>query len=164
MRSFSATPLTTAEIDRAYVLVAAVMPDVTLAAWRAHAGRYIAGGEAFGTGGGDLQPSGCIVLRGEGGYLCGLCIYRCEDDLRHGRILRATHFLAMDVVDSVHVAAALLDCLDSVAAQQGCQAIHTLLPQQDRTLIAQFQSNGHRLEEVGLCKTLPPAVPAGALP
>ena len=117
-----------------------------------------------------LPPrAGILVVLSELDYIAGLSIYRVDNDLQHGCALSADQFLALDLFDREAVVHALAEALEAVARDNGCAALHTVLP--ERTvkgpasvdgLMAMLYALGHRVETVRLCKRLvdaPPVVP-----
>ncbi len=104
---------------------------------------------------------GAILVVGERDTIGGLCSYRVERDLAHGRLLNADHFLALDLFDRRAVAHALAEGVETLARQRHCTAIHTNLirPRDtapaDGGLVDVLCTRGHRIETLGMCKPLP---------
>ncbi len=148
-------PLTAERIAQAYPLVQASLPRVTLEAWQAFAAPLTARGESGATG--------IIMVAGERDYIAGLCSYRIAQDLVHGRLLSADHFLAFDMFDRRAAVHALAQGIEALARKRHCTAIHTNLirtrdadPDSAGSLVDFLCTRGHRVETIGMCKLLPP--------
>ncbi len=155
MRQLRIRPLTAERIAQAFPLVQMSLPQVTLDAWCDFAAALVAQGASAATG--------IILVVGERDTIAGLCSYRVDHDLVHGRLLSAEHFLAFDLLDRRAVARALAEGLEGLARQHQCTAIHTQLPRRgdaapDRGggLLDVLSTLGHRVEYIGMCKLLAP--------
>ena len=146
-RSVTVRPLDRQEIAAAYPLARMLAPALDLAAWQRFAGEILNGA--------PTEERGILAAVGEGGYLCGLLIYRVVHDLRHGRALTADHVLALDIVDRKPVAAALLSALEELSEALGCDALHTGFDTPQESLKAVWEGAGHRKERTLLCKPSP---------
>jgi hypothetical protein len=144
-RSVAVRSLDRKEIATAYPLARMLAPSLDLAAWQRFAGAILDGA--------PTEERGILAAEGEGGYLCGLLIYRVVHDLRHGRVLTADHVLALDIVDRKPVAAALLSALEELSEALGCDALHTGFDTPQETLKALWEGAGHQVERTLLCKT-----------
>lgn len=143
-RTVNIRPLQRSEISTAFPLARLLAPALGLPAWQ-HFAREL-------TGGGAQADHGVLTAEGEGGYLCGLVIYRVIHDLRHGRVLTADHVIALDMVDRNPVAAAVLAALETLSSALGCDALHTSLEAPQKGLRAVWESAGHHTEKTLLCK------------
>jgi len=144
-RSVAVRRLDRKEIDAAYPLARMLAPALDLSAWQRFAGAILDGA--------PTEERGILAAIGEGGYLCGLLIYRVVHDLRHGRALTADHVLALDIVDRKPVAAALLAALEDLSESLGCDALHTGFDTPQESLKAVWEGAGHQIERTLLCKT-----------
>jgi hypothetical protein len=94
----------------------------------------------------------------EQNYILGLFTYRVEADLRHGCILEAENFFAMDLLDPQAVASTLAKSLEDLALHHGCQAIHTTIAPnmacQEHWLARMFKNFGHEVDCVRFCKAI----------
>jgi len=144
-RSVTVRSLDRKEIAAAYPLARMLVPALDLAAWQRFAGAILEGA--------STEERGILAATGEGGYLCGLLVYRVVHDLRHGRVLTADHVLALDIVDRKPVAAALLAALEQLCEALGCDALHTGFDTPQESLKAVWEGAGHQIERTLLCKT-----------
>ena len=151
MRSLETRPLTPERIAQAFPLIQTAYPVVSLEDWRDFATPLAsAQGPADG---------GIITVVNEQGYIVGLCCYLDTQDLRHGAVLLANHFLILDLFDQQAVVRALADALESLARERRCTAIHTSVPETgvkraDDWLVRILRSRGHRVESLRMCKLL----------
>jgi hypothetical protein len=151
VRSLEIRPLTPERVAQAFPLIQIAFPAVSLEDWRNFAAPPArAQGQADG---------GIITVISEQGYIVGLCCYRVAQDLRHGAVLLANHFLILDLFDQQAVVRALADAVESLARERRCTAIHTSLPETvvkgaDDWLVRILRSRGHRVESVRMCKLL----------
>jgi hypothetical protein len=153
MRELSTRPLTPDRIAQAFPLIQASLPGVTAKEWCDFAAALISP---------DPQaPGGLLSVVSEQGYIAGLCSYRIERDLVHGRTLCAEHFLAFGLFDREAVAQTLAARLEALARERHCRAVHINLPpggawplQTSGGLAGLLQAQGHRVESLRLCKRL----------
>lgn len=133
------------EIAAAYPLARLLAPTLDMATWQQFAGKIL--------GGAPTEERGILAAVGEGGYLCGLLIYRVTHDLRYGRVLTADHVIALDIVDRKPVAAALLAALEELSEALGCDALYTGFDTPQESLRAVWEGAGHQVARTLLCKT-----------
>ncbi len=151
VRSLETRPLAPERVAQAFPLIQTAFPAVSLEDWRDFATPLArAQGPADG---------GIITVISEQGYIVGLCCYRVAQDLRHGAVLLANHFLILDLFDQQAVVRALADAVESLARERRCTAIHTSLPETgvkgaDDWLVRILRSRGHRVESLRMCKLL----------
>jgi len=154
VRELRTRPLGPDHIGQAYPLVQASLPQVPLAAWTAFAQAMILQEQQL--------DAGIVTVLTEQGYIAGLCSYRIEPDLVHGRSLTAEPFLAIDMFDRMAVVHALADAIEAIARNRRCEAIHTTLPEKHRRadggLAFDLSDRGHQVEALRLCKILPQRV------
>ncbi len=151
MRSLETQPLTPGRVAQAFPLIQIAFPEVSLEDWR-----------AFATPPASAQSQtngGIITVVSEQGYIVGICCYRVAQDLQHGNVLMAEHFLILDLFDQQAVVHALADAAESLARERRCTAIHTSLPETevkgaDAWLVRILRDRGHRFESLRMCKLL----------
>lgn len=119
----------------AYALIRGVVPGLSLAKWTRYARRTARPGRS--------GRSGIRVVRGAKSYPVGLVCYRVEDDLLVGQILRAHHFVALELLEARPVLTALVEGLDALAMELGCNTVESLLHGPDTALDAWFEKAGH---------------------
>jgi hypothetical protein len=141
-------PLDRESVDRAFPLACLSASGLSLEKWR---------GFAIGSAGALGASHGVLSIQNRSGVIQGLCSYRFETSLRHGRVCVAEDLVALDLMDDTCVADALLRALEDLARRGGAAALRLNLPGQspagDR-LIARLRGRGHRWESVGLVKEL----------
>lgn len=145
MRRFSAGPLREAEIAKAYPLIQIMTPDIGLAAWRRFALPLVRGKAA---------RKGIVALHGDRQYLCGLFVWRIDQDLRHGRSLIVDHAIGLDLVSPEAVTMALVDAIEDTARRLKCGAVHSHVGIAHEPVTERMNRSGYRSEGVVLCKRL----------
>jgi hypothetical protein len=146
IRSFTAAPLTAADIAVAFPLVHAALPGIDLAMWRRFARGIV-----------DLPspyPAGGACLRNEGGYICGVLTYHIEGDLRHGTALTVDLFAALDVTGEEAATHALLQVAEEKARDLHCTGIRVTIARGGAKLARRFLTSGYRAEATIFCKPL----------
>jgi hypothetical protein len=151
-KSFSSFALSPDQIAVAFPLVHAAVPGIDLDAWRKFVRSLGSPDPSF--------PAGALGLRNEAGYICGLVLFRCDYDLRHGKVLAINLFIALDLVNEAEAASALLQAVEAKARELGCAATHIRLDAAQRSLGQRFATAGYRSEADIFCRS----VDAGALP
>jgi len=151
VRSLETRPLTPERVAQAFPLIQIALPAVSLEDWRDFATPL-----ARAQGPAD---DGIITVVSEQDYIVGLCCYRVTQDLRHGAVLLANHFLILDLFGQQAVVRALADAVESLARERRCTAIHTSLPETgvkgaDDWLVRNLRNRGHRVESLRMCKLL----------
>jgi hypothetical protein len=96
--------------DRAYLLVQAVVPDVTLAEWR----RVVTS---------IFTQEKIITVTNSAGTVQGLCIYRIREHDITGRFLDVPFLIATSATDQEGIARTLLDYVTTRARSEHCQAV-----------------------------------------
>jgi len=151
-RFFTTFRLSPDQVALAFPLVHAAVPVVDLRAWQDFMQATVAAAE---------QPTvGALGLRHEGGYLCGLIVYRKQRDLRHGMTLVVDLFVALDVVSEGAAAQALLHAAEAMARDLGCAAVHIRLNADWQSLTDHISSYGYGADAQILAKPLQPAPPS----
>jgi hypothetical protein len=149
-RIFTTFTLSPDQVALAFPLVHAAVPVVDLRAWQDFMQATVASEQA---------AVGALGLRHEGGYVCGLIVYRKQRDLRHGMTLVVDLFVALDLVSEAAAAKALLHAAEATARQLGCAAVHIRLNADWQSLTDHISSHGYGADAQILAKPLPPAAP-----
>jgi len=105
-----------------------------------------------------------VVQRSARPLPCGLFIYRRQEDLTHGPILVAEHFVALDLLDPAPAMRALVEELDRLAKQLSCTAIRAVVLGETSLVASGLREAGHRHEGATLWKQLLGEKRRGALP
>ena len=98
-----------------------------------------------------LSVENCIAA------IQGQCSYRIELSFAHGAICSVDYLVALDLVDSAAVTAALLEALENMARRQDAAALRLDLPHGTRAteqLLRRLCDRGHRIERIRLLKEL----------
>lgn len=135
-RSFTAAPLTAADIAVTFPVISAALPGIDLATWRSFARGLV-----------DLPspyPAGGACLRNDGGYVCGVMTYRIDRDLRHGTALNVDLFAALDLTGEEVTTQALLQLAEEKARELRCAAIRIHLESGGEVLARRFLAAGYR--------------------
>ena len=135
-------------VDQAFPLACLSASGLSLEEWR----RF-----ATGSAGALGASHGVLSIQNRSGVIQGLCSYRFETSLRHGKVCVAEDLVALDLMDDTCVADALLRALEDLARRGGAAALRLNLPGQSPSgdrLIARLRGRGHRWESVGLVKEL----------
>lgn len=159
-------PLPHRQVDQAFPLVQLAAPGLTLDRWRAYAAALVGAGNGHGH---RPQPQGIVTAQDAKGYIHGLFCYAVQDDLSLGRALGVQHFVVGSLFDPRGVADTLLDCMESIARELECTAIHADLSRIQASparchdlFVERFESHGHRPDGVRFSKRLPrPGAAAG---
>ncbi len=120
MTRFTASPLSDAEIDRAYPLVQLVAPSVQRRTWQRFAKSRLAG-----------RGRGIFAVRDPKGYILGLASYHKELDLTAGSVLVSDPLLFIDLLKPEDVAMALIAALEDEARHAKCAKVRIFLSQHD---------------------------------
>ncbi len=172
MRDLHVHRLSSVRIPQAYPLVQTVSPALTLDGWTAYAQPLVTPSAANTSVSKNGPCSGILVVDNEQGYIVGLCTYRVQNDLFHGRTLHSDNLVALDLFNSRPVVTALAEAIESLARAFNCTALQTSLPERrgrirdsrsreaasrDRDPAGLLGELGHRVDSLCLCKQLTPA-------
>ncbi len=139
MADFIIEVLSRDQIRAVYPLVREAVPTLDLSGWLRFARQLV--------GPRRTAQSGIVAARREGRlFPCGLFCYRVEHDLKLGKVLKADHFVAVDLLDPAAVLAALVEELDSLAKRLGCQAVRSLVHGGVPEVEGGLYAAGHRPE------------------
>lgn len=89
-------------------------------------------------------------------FPCGAVCFRQTQDLRHGTVLLAEHFVVVDPIDPQSVLRALSDRLDCEERALGCGAVRVVSP--DGSTSVELRQAGHGGEGIVLLKAVLPEV------
>lgn len=115
-RTFQVKPLEPCRVDATFPIAQAAVPGLTLERWRRFAANAASPDAA-------AAASGIMVVENERGYIQGFCTYRVQRDMRLGTVFAVDDLIALDLIDSQPVAAALVDALETRARELGCAAV-----------------------------------------
>lgn len=146
----TAVPIRPHEIAQALPLVQPLMPGLDLDRWKDFAQLLLNGS----------PERGIDVVHNVQGYLVALVAYRVVHDLRHGRVLRAEQFVALDLILPKGAARALAEAMELRARSLGCTGILTNLETKQCSTLDLLRGAGHRNHATVLFKPLEPS-PAG---
>ena len=139
--------LTRQQIRSAYSLMQAADPSLRLVRWLRYARRVA--DQA------DSASDGMLVARrGATSHPCGAVCYQRVRHLRHGPVLTAEHFIALDLLQPEAVLSALAAELEVVAARLGCGTIRSIVHGSGAAVLGHLHSTGHILEGILLTKSL----------
>ncbi len=151
MLSFTVETLRPDQLRSVYPLIRESMPNIDLAGWQRFA-RQLTSNRRTG-------QSGIVAARREGrDFPCGLFCYRVDNDLEHGRVLIAEHFVAVDLLDPRAVLAALVEELEALAKRLGCTAIRSVVHGNEAVVAGGLSAAGHAPEGELLFKPLASAI------
>jgi hypothetical protein len=147
---FVVEPLSKGQVRAVYPLVRHAGLGIDLKSWLRYA-RPLAGAPLG-------ARRGAIVVRRTGQKLpCGLFCYARETDLVHGNVLKAEHFVALDIVNPADVMAALLHGLDVLSTRLGCRTVRSVVNAGEVDLFESLRRAGHTTDATVLCKLVTPA-------
>jgi hypothetical protein len=153
VRAFTTSSLAAADVDVAFPLIHAALPDVTLATWRDFARGFVGLPSPY--------PAGAIGLRNEAGYLCGVLTYRIDRDLRHGTVLSVDIFAALDVTGEEAAMRALLQAAEAKAHELRCGVARIQIDGHKGARAQRLVASGYREQASVFSKQLaPPLAPA----
>lgn len=115
-RRLTVKPLTPDRIDTTFPIAQAAVPGLCLEKWR----QFATNATALD---GATPAAGIMVVENERGYVQGFCTCRLQRDIRHGTVFAVDDLVALDLIDSGPVAAALVDALEARARELGCGAV-----------------------------------------
>ncbi|MBB2204136.1 hypothetical protein [Gluconacetobacter takamatsuzukensis] len=119
----------------AYPLVRAAYPAMARGTWMRLARRALRTG--------PRGRHGILVARhGPACAPCGLISFRCDPDMRHGRVLTAEHFVALTFGEVWSVLDAFLPALENMACKAGCGSARVILPGNQQALLARMAARG----------------------
>lgn len=153
-RDYQIKPLLAENAARAYPLIQAACPEVSLGAWIDYAEKLNHPDPA------RTQAAGIVAAESKRGYIHGLFSYSVRIVLNHDAVLTVENFIALDMGDRAAAIISLIDVMETLAQDLGCSAIHTHIPDGWITtitgdgLLSHFRNAGHNPEFVKFCKTI----------
>ena len=142
---FITEELTRQQIGSVYPLIREAVPTIDLPSWLRFAQQLTASRR----GG---QCGIIVVRRGGREFPSGLFCYRVEGDLQLGKVLIAEYFVAIDLLDSGAVLAALVEGLDALAKRLECGAVRSVVHGGASEIEDGLHAAGHRPEGALLLK------------
>lgn len=146
---FTVKPLDRRRIDQAWPLVQTGRAADDRDAWRRYAGLLL-----------ETADGGIRTVEGDHGYIHGIYAYQVLPSPRHGKVLQVDMFLALDLIEPEAAIDLLLDDMDRMAVELGCNAVHLHLPQREgigksvSIALARALEHGHHREDLRLCRPL----------
>jgi hypothetical protein len=147
-RSFSIHALSADEVPVVFPLVNGAYPALDLKQWN-DAARPFAQAPA--------EACGLLGLRGEGGYFCGLLIYRCERHPWHEPRMGVDLFVALDLIDEGPAVAALLGAAEAKANALACLTVQIRVDDRHTALAKHVRDAGYSPSAELLTKAIVPA-------
>lgn len=128
-----------------FPLLREAIPGLLLPAWLRFARRMTSPARA--------GKSGIMVVRRAPRPMpCGLFLWRREEDLAHGAVLVAEHLVAIDLLDTEPVMAALVAELERLARRLGCGGIRTMVIRPDAPIATRLLAAGHASQGAAMWK------------
>ena len=128
-------PLSQGQVRSVYPLIRHAGAGIDLKTWLRYARPLV--------GAGPGAKRGAITVRRiECKHPCGLFCYVRESDLVHGDVLRAEHFVALDIVNPSEALAALLGGLDYLGNKLGIHTIRAVVSPNDNDVSAVMRQAG----------------------
>jgi hypothetical protein len=147
MLTFAVETLRPDQIRSVFPLIREAIPGLDLQAWIRFARQLV------GTRRGE--QSGIVTARRAArSFPCGLFCYRVDNDLEHGRVLIAEHFVAVDLLEPDAVLDALVRELEALAKRLGCTAIRSVVHGPEAAVAGGLSAAGHAPEGALLLKPL----------
>lgn len=152
-RHFRVKVLVAERVDDAFPVARAAVPDLTLERWRQFARLALLPAAA-------PTASGILVVENPRGYIQGFCTYRLQHDIRHGTTMAVDDLIAIDLLDSAPIAAALLEALEARARATGCDVLQLHVPDLAASsaaasgLYEHLRQAGHAVDALRLAKPM----------
>lgn len=154
-RNYQIRSLSGDSAARAYPLIQAAWPEVSLDAWIDYAERINQPHPPLTT------AAGILAAESGRGYIHGLFSYSVRVVLNQESVLTVENFIALDMGDRAAAIKSLIVMMETLARDLRCSAIHTHIPDGWTTgynggngLLGHLRDAGHSLEFVKLCKTI----------
>ena len=155
LRDYQITDLSGDSAARAYPLIQAAWPEISLDAWIDYAERINHPDPVL------TKAAGIVAAESKRGYIHGLFSYSVRIVLNHGTVLSVENFIAMDMIDRAAAIKSLILVMETLARDLGCSAIHTHIPDGwsddysgGGAMMDHLRNAGHSLEFVKFCKTI----------
>lgn len=147
-RSYSIHALLPDEAAIVFPLVNGAYPSVDLKQWNDFVRIFTQA---------SPEESGLLGLRGEGGYFCGLLIYRCNRNPWHEPRMAVDLFVAFDLVESGAAVGALLAAAEAEANALACLTVEIRVDERHKSLAGIVNKAGYALAAELLTKAIVPA-------
>jgi hypothetical protein len=134
-QGFVVEPLKRSQLRAVYPLVQHAGVSIDLKTWLRYA-RPLAEPHP------NARRGAITVRRVQAKLPCGLFCYAREPDLVHGNVLRAEHFVALDIVNPDEALAALLDGLDFLSTQLGIRTVRAVVGPGEEAVTAVMRGAG----------------------
>lgn len=151
-RSFSAFALAQDDLDRAFSLIRALRPDVTVEEWRAFAHSFRSGFAQHGS-------RGLMGIRNEANYLCGIFVFWVEAGLDGKRNLQVEPIAALDMVAVKEVMKATAEAVDAAASRLHCDRVRFRVDHRQMSWSKWLREQGYLVEAQTLSAPVPPITP-----
>jgi hypothetical protein len=115
-RDYQIRPLLAENAARAYPLIQAACPEVSLDAWVDYAAKLNHPNPVL------TQAAGIVAAESKRGYIHGLFSYSVRIVLNHNAVLAAENFIALDMGDQAAAIISLIDVMETLAQHLGCSA------------------------------------------
>ncbi|MDD9904641.1 MAG: hypothetical protein OXT06_13810 [Rhodospirillaceae bacterium] len=154
LRDYEIRSLSRNNAAKAYPLVQAACPEVSLDAWINYAARLTGSMPS-------ASAAGIVVAECARGYIHGLFSYTVRFILNHQAVLTVENFIAVDFGDRDAATKALIADMDRLARDHGCSTIHTHIPNDGAILYPGksgtqncLRAAGHEIGSINFCKAL----------
>ncbi len=155
LRDYRIKPLSGCSAAKAYPLIQAAWPNVSLDAWIDYA-------EKLSRADPPITPkAGIVTAESRRGYIHGLFSYSVRVVLNQSGVLTVENFIAMDAGDRAAAIKSLIGVMETMAHDFGCSAIHTHVPDGWTAeysggcgMLNHLKDAGHNVEFVKYCKTI----------
>lgn len=144
-KTFSIIELSGERLAVAFPLINAALPEIALSAWQDFTAPFVKGRN---------EAGGVLGTMGEGGYLCGVVVYRRDRDLRFGAVLTIDLFIALDFIDRGAAVHGLLQASETMASELGCNAVRIRVGLEHAALAQDIGQAGYRPDAQTMAKTL----------
>jgi hypothetical protein len=114
--NYAVQPISPDLVDRAFPIVSASFPTLTLGDWRRFCGALVRPS-------GDGEWEQVVLALNTRGYIKGLGIFAVRDHWFHGRLLDVPVFVPASAADAEKVAVDLLNFFRRVRAERNCAGI-----------------------------------------
>ena len=148
MVRFTAGKLSQDDAASVYALVRTALPEVGLEQWL----RFFLWLKE--------QDGGVLAVEAGGSTPVGMAAYRPDRSLRHGHMLKVELLVAFELHRSAPVRAALIEALEQIAEELGCESLGLALPRRasgdaGERAVASWEELGHAPDCLLLVRPLP---------
>ena len=122
-RSYNIKYLSQETVAKAYPVIRAAYPNVTLDDWLAYTAWINQPADA------RRSSTGIVSLENMRGYVHGIFSYNTDYMLGTGPVLNVENIVALDTGDRAAAVTQLISAMEDVAINHGCATIHTQIPE-----------------------------------